>query len=126
MKKLIFFPVCLIFLLSLFSCASSAALDEEGLSPAEYFQKAYKASDNKNYKLAIRYYEAFQAKYPDEVERNIWAEYEIAFTYYKMGNMEKADELFTLLIARYDEEGSVNFPPGPLALAEKVLAEIKK
>ena len=66
----------------------------------------------------------FQERYPDELERNIWAEYEIAFTYYKMGNLEKAGELFAQLIARYDEENSENYPPGPRSLAEKVLEKI--
>lgn len=129
MKKLILFITCLFlaFLLWLpfFSCTSSAVLAEETLSAVEYFQKAYEASDNKNYKLAIRYYEDFREKYPEETERNLWAEYEIAFTYYKMGNLEQAATLIDQLLAKYAGEGAEAYPPAPKALAEKVKEKIK-
>ena len=63
----------------------------------EYFQKAIEATDRDDYLLALRYYEAFQAKYPEDLPNNLWAEYEIAFCRYKMGQNEIAIELFQAL-----------------------------
>lgn len=126
MKKRIIVPTCLLLSVYFISCASSAVPEDKNLSAAEYFQKAYEATDNKNYKLALRYYELFQQKFPEDIERNLWAEYEIAFTYYKMGNTQKAIELFDKLIARYDGEEAAGWPPAPKALAEKVKATLEK
>jgi outer membrane protein assembly factor BamD (BamD/ComL family) len=126
--KLIKKPVfaCLILSILFASCAGSASPDVEGLTVAEYFQKAYEASDNKNYKLAIAYYKIFQENFPDQVERNIWAEYEIAFTYYKMGNNDRAIELLDALIAKYEEDAAGELPVAPKALADKVKAKIQE
>ena len=96
----------------------------------EYFQKAIEATDTDDYLLALRYYEAFQAKYPEDLANNLWADYEIAFCHYKMGQIDTAIELFHALLDRYGElEESEDAeeqaaPQGPKILTEKVLENI--
>lgn len=114
----------LLLTISIISCASSADPYSEDLTPAEYFQKGYEAADQMDYALALNYYEAFMVKYPDELERNLWAEFEIAFIYHKMKDDVKAVELLDALISRYTEEDSSTYPAAPKRLAEKVKAEI--
>ncbi len=108
------------------SCATEPATIPKNLTPAEFFQKAQDASEVGNYKLAMRYYEAFKKKYPDNLEKNLWADYEIAFLYHKMNNDEKAIELFDRLIEKYEKEGNEKWPKAPRILAEKVEENILK
>ncbi len=108
------------------SCSSSPKTIDESLSPPVFFQKAQEASDNGKYSLALQYYRTFQRVYPDELERNLWASYEIAFLYHKMGQDETALELFDELIKLYAAEESDTFPQGPKILAEKVKARIEE
>jgi outer membrane protein assembly factor BamD (BamD/ComL family) len=109
----------------LFACAGSPqAVQTAGLSPAEYFQKAQEATDAGRYALAMRYYQDFRKEYPNDVERDLWAQYEIAFLYYKMQNYKAALEQFDALLAHY-ATGSQDLPQGPRILAEKIEAEIE-
>ncbi len=111
-------------------CSSVPEEIEEGLSPLEYFQRAQEATDASRYALAIAYYEKFQEQYPvaqhpDELDRNVWAEYEIALLNHKMGKNQIALERFNALLARY-EAGEPDLPEGPRILAEKVKARIEE
>ena len=106
-------------------CSSVPEEIEEGLTPMEYFQLAQEASDTGRYELSMAYYEKFQEQYPEERERNAWAEYEIALLYYKMGKNRIALEHFDALLARY-ESGEPDLPDGPKILAEKVNARIEE
>jgi tetratricopeptide (TPR) repeat protein len=103
---------------------------EAGLTPMEYFQRAQEASDANRYSLSMAYYEKFQEQYPEdqypeERDRNVWAEYEIAFLYHKMGKNQVALERFEALLQRY-ESGEPDLPEGPRILAEKVKARIEE
>lgn len=104
-------------------CSSVPEEIEEGLTPLEYFQRAQEASDAGRYQLSMAYYEKFQEQYPGERDRNLWAEYEIALLYHKMGKNRIALERFDVLLAKY-EEGDPSLPAGPKILAEKVKARI--
>jgi outer membrane protein assembly factor BamD (BamD/ComL family) len=106
-------------------CSSVPEEIEEGLSPMEYFQRAQEASDAGRYALAMAYYEKFQEQYPEERDRNVWAEYEIALLYYKMDKYQTALQRFDALLARY-ESGEADLPEGPRILAEKVKARIEE
>ena len=106
-------------------CSSVPDEIEEGLSPMEYFQSAQEASDAGRYTLSMAYYEKFQEQYPEERDRNVWAEYEIALLYHKMGKNKIALERFDALLARY-ESGEQDLPEGPRILAEKVKARIEE
>ncbi len=100
------------------------------MTPMEFFQNAIDATDKNDYLLALRYYEAFRAKYPEDLPNNLWAAYEIAFCRYKMGQNSLAIELFQALLEQYQElESSEDadkkaIPQGPKILAEKVLEKI--
>ena len=106
--------------LLLVSCQTQADAIATDLSPLEFFQKAQEASDSGNYRLAIEYYTAFRQKYPEHVDRNLWASYEIAFLYHKLGDDETALDLFSKLIDRYAQADANQLPQGPLILSEKV------
>jgi outer membrane protein assembly factor BamD (BamD/ComL family) len=106
-------------------CSSVPDEIEEGLTPMEYFQRAQEASDAGRYQLSMAYYEKFQEQYPEERDRNIWAEYEIALLYHKMGKDRIAVERFEALLARYDSE-EPDLPEGPRILAEKVKTRIEE
>ncbi|HUV06917.1 MAG TPA: tetratricopeptide repeat protein [Spirochaetia bacterium] len=123
-----------LFALFMTGCRSTVDPYELDLTPGEYFQKAIDASDSGNYKLALRYYEAFQQKYPEDLSGNLWASYEIALCYHKMGRNKTAAELFRTLLDQYDKiaqetkEDAADKEPvplGPRILAEKVLQRIE-
>ena len=113
------------FVSLLMFCSSVPDEIEEGLTPMEYFQRAQEASDAGRYELSMAYYEKFQEQYPEERDRNVWAEYEIALLYHKMGNDQIALERFEALLGRY-ESGEPELPEGPRILAEKVKARIEE
>jgi len=106
-------------------CSSVPDEIEEGLSPMEYFQRAQEASDGGRYALSMAYYEKFQQQYPEERDRNVWAEYEIALLYHKMDKNRIALERFEALLERY-ESGEPDLPEGPRILAEKVKARVEE
>ena len=111
-------------------CSSVPDEIEEGLTPMEYFQRAQEASDGGRYALSMAYYEKFQEQYPEdqypeERDRNVWAEYEIALLYHKMDKNRIALERFEALLERY-ESGEPDLPEGPRILAEKVKARIEE
>ena len=108
---------------ALLVCSSVPEEIEEGLTPMEYFQRAQEASDSSRYKLSMAYFEKFQEQYPEERDRNLWAEYEIALLYHKMGKNRIALERFDALLAKY-EQGDSSLPAGPKILAEKVRARV--
>ena len=116
----------LIIFIYIAGCQSSGDLNKEDLSAAKIFQKAYEASDSQNYSLALQYYSIYQERFPDDRDGNIWALYEIAFLYHKMGNEEKATQLFEELIDKYQGNETEEFPQAPLVLAQKVITNINE
>ena len=123
-------PLKLLLIVSIASfllvCSSVPEQIEEGLTPMEYFQQAQEASDAGRYELAMAYYEKFQQQYPEERDRNIWAEYEIALLYHKMGNDQLALDGLNALLAVYESGEEPDLPAGPKILAEKVKDRIEK
>jgi len=94
------------------------------MSPEDYFQKAQDASDRGNFPLALKYYYKFKETFPNNLEKNVWASYEIAFLQHKMGNDEKALELFDEIISLYTQDKSSVLPKAVLTLAESVKKKI--
>jgi tetratricopeptide (TPR) repeat protein len=117
--------ISLLSLLLLCTCTSAPPEIEPGLQPREYFQRAQDASEADKYKLAVYYYEAFLEAYPEERDRGLWAEYEIALLYEKMGELKQSLRLCDALLARYLSADAQDYPPGPQILAEKVKARIE-
>ncbi|MBN1837285.1 MAG: hypothetical protein JW820_15630 [Spirochaetales bacterium] len=114
--------MCLLFA---WGCSTVPETIEEGLSPAEFFQRAQEASDNGWYAAAQKYYTVFLERYPEQTERVLWAKYEIAFLHHKMGDDELAIEGFEALLREY-ELGPPELPQGPRILAEKVKARLEE
>ncbi|RKX78949.1 MAG: hypothetical protein DRP87_04885 [Spirochaetes bacterium] len=113
--------------LFLFACSSTPKEIEEDLTPAEYFQRASKAlTERGDYKTALLYYRTFLERFPDDEENGVKAEYEIAFINYKMGNHEKAKELFENLLEKYKREDADRLPRWPEVLAKKLLSVVEQ
>jgi outer membrane protein assembly factor BamD (BamD/ComL family) len=106
----------------LFGCATGVPAPRPDLTPTEFFQNAQEAANEENFNLAIQYYRLFQTQYPDDIDHQAWAAYEIAFLYHKKGDDKTAVALFDELLARYAK--GENLPEGPKVLAEKVKANI--
>lgn len=109
--------------LLLAGCASTPEEIPQGLSPAEYFQRAQEASDAGRYPYAMDIYRKFQAEYPQERDRQLWAKYEIALLWYKMGDKQAALEGFEALLAEYAAAQATPPADGPLPAGPRVLAE---
>ena len=122
MKKL---AVLLLALIIITSCASTPKEIDETLNPAELFQLAQEASNNKDYDTALEYYDVFVKHHSDDIQRLIEAEYEIAFIAYKKGEIDTAAELFTELLDRYSGEGASVLPGWPMILSQKLLNQIE-
>ena len=119
--------LCIILALAglLISCASAAKVIEEGLAPAEYFQRAQTAMvDRNDYKTALQYYNTFLERFPDDLQNDVVAEYEIAFIHYKTGDKAEALRLFNVLLSRYEGDGAMVLPRWPEVLAKKILEKI--
>jgi len=120
MKKTIF--TVLLATLALVSCRTTPPVITEKLTVAGYFQKAQDASEEGDYLLALAYYDAFRAEFPNDRDHNLWATYETAFLQYKLEKYDTALEMINGLLDRYAKE--TDLPQAPKVLAEKVKAKI--
>lgn len=114
----------------LLGCQTPMPDTSERMAPAEYFQAARDAIGQRSYQAAMDYYRAYLERFPasahpDELERNLWAEYEIAFMHHKLDDDQTAIELLSVLVARYDAEGGEDLPPAPGRLARRVIEELQ-
>jgi tetratricopeptide (TPR) repeat protein len=107
------------------ACATRLPVIEESLTPAQFFQRAQEASDVAHYQVAMYYYETFLERFPNETDRDLWAKYEVAFLYHKMGKNAVAIEHFDALLQEY-ASGPADLPQGPKILAEKVRARLQE
>jgi len=110
-------------------CVTASPELAEGLTPAEYFQRAQEATAQHDYGLAMRWYAAFRERFaddpsPQQVARRLWAEYETAFLYHKMGDDETALRLLRALVRSYEQPAAADYPEGPRALALRVITEL--
>jgi tetratricopeptide (TPR) repeat protein len=106
------------------SCASQEAVFTPGMTPEDFFQRAQDASDRGNFPLALKYYYKFKETFPDNLEKNVWASYEIAFLQHKMGNDATALQLLDEVIALYSQDRGSVLPKAVKALAENVKQRI--
>ena len=124
--KIVLLNFLLIIVLFTIGCVSRIDPYEEDISSVEIFQKAYEATDTRNYSLAISYYKAYMERFPKDMKGCIWAEYEIAFLYHKMGNDDKSLELFNELLKKYEGEDADLLPEAPKILSKKVIQAISR
>jgi outer membrane protein assembly factor BamD (BamD/ComL family) len=107
-------------------CATVPDSEIASMGKSQIFQKAYESMDSGDFEGALKYYTSYKQLFPDDLAGNLWASYEIAFIYHKMGNDAKSVTLFEELVARYDKEGTSAWPQAQRILAERVLGDIKK
>lgn len=102
MKK-IFLIVLAVFLISV-SCASTKAVSfPDNTVPQVIAEKAYDEFGNKNYKLAITYYQIIIDKFDSKVyQREVaWAYYEIGFCYYYQKKYKEAISYFNIVLNEF-------------------------
>ena len=110
---------------TLVACQSTPDVIPEDLTPREFFQRAQEAVVVKSdYETALQYYETFLDRYPNDVQRSVEAEYEIAFIYYKLNDRERAEQLLNNLLQKYEGQGAEVLPQWPRTLAAKILNNI--
>ncbi len=119
MKKTL--PLLLAVGFVLVSCQSVPKDIPTTLSESEYFQLAYQNSDRGNYRGAMAYYDTFLTRYPKDAGRDVEADYEIAFLYYKMQDFTKSRDLFTQIVDKYKQKDSDSLPRWPLVLSNKLI-----
>ena len=118
----------LFIIVSISSCISVPAPEDipADLSAMEYFQHAQEAVAQRNdYDTAMVYYQTFKERFPDDLQGNVEADYEIAFLHYKMGEYSEAKAMFKEIIARYETDEASRLKEWPLILSRKVLAKIE-
>jgi len=115
-----------VFLLFGFGACESVP-DEipEDLSPAEMFQRAQEAVDESHWDTALRYYEEFIIRYPDERGMIVEAEYEIAFITYKKEQYQDALDMFRAILADYEADNSDVLPDWPEILSLRLIEIIE-
>ena len=121
------FSLSMCVLTLLVACQSAVEIPPD-LTPADMFQEAQDASATRNYRAAMAYYEEFGNRFgesPAELERLLWADYEVAFLHHKLGDDAAAIVLFDELVASYEKAEATAWPPGPLTLARRVLADLR-
>jgi tetratricopeptide (TPR) repeat protein len=90
------------------------------MKPEDYFQRAQEYAERGDYTTALSLYYKLKETFPDNLEKNTWASYEIAFINHKMGDDAKALKLLDELLALYTQDKSGLLPKAPKALAQKV------
>ena len=118
-KRILLSVLCVTVLVLLASCATQSRTLPDGLTAAEIFQRAQDAADRGDYTLAITFYQTCQQRYPDDKDHMVWASYEIAFLYHKMGKNDKAATLIDALLTQYANQGDT-VPPAPILLSQRL------
>lgn len=90
------------------------------------FQRAQEEVDSGNYERALRYYNEFIRRNPDDRGSIIEAQYEIAYIAYKQEEYDLAEERFNALLAQYDADEANTLPEWPEVLAVKILDRIEE
>jgi outer membrane protein assembly factor BamD (BamD/ComL family) len=130
MKKYIILLLALCLAITIFTACKTIPDPEEiekDLTPAELFQLAQEeVIERNNYKAAMVYYQTFLQRYPDDIQGQVIAEYEIAFLYHKMGEDETAIKLFEALLDKYEGPNADVLPQWPEVLSRKVLTLIRE
>jgi len=109
--------ITLCVLVAIDGCRTQPKVIPPDLSAAESFQRAQDAADAGDHALAIRYYTTFRDNNPDNKDREVWALYEIAFNYHKMGKNALAVTYLNQLLDQYQNDIGT-LPPAPRILAQ--------
>jgi len=120
--KTLIVPLAILTAALLAACQTVPKSIPTSLTPAEYFQNAQLAvSQHENYDAALMYYDTFVKRYPKDDSQVAEAQYEIAFLYYRKGNLTKSLDLFKKLVDKYKQPGADTLPRWPLVLSNKLI-----
>lgn len=125
-SRYLFVLSALFLTLGLLGCRTVPDEVPEGLSQMEIFQLAQEAADNDNWDVARHYYETFLERYPEDWPNRIAARYEIAFTYYKEGELDTAERMFQNVLAVYEDPDARPLPAWPRVLSERLIQMIEE
>lgn len=107
------------------SCRTTKFEISEGMTQAEYFQRAQEAAELPDWETAKAYYRAYIERYPEDTANILAAEYELAFITYKQGDLAEAGRMFAELLEKYEQNTDPTVPQWPRVLSQKLLAEIE-
>ncbi|HAP54636.1 MAG: hypothetical protein LWX23_06995 [Spirochaetia bacterium] len=110
--------------LALISCATRLEPVPENASSAEIIQRAQERSDAYDWKGAQYYYRTLQERFPDDLNLQVTAMYELAFIEYKQGHYEAARAGLQEVLALYKKPEGASLPQTWKILAEKVMAKL--
>jgi tetratricopeptide (TPR) repeat protein len=120
MKQIAFLLLLAVLGMAWVACQSPAPVFDDKMKPEDYFQRAQERAEKGDYEGALAYFFKCKEVFPDNLEKNTWASYEIAFLYHRMGNDEKALKLIDELLSLYAQDKSKVLPKAPFSLAQKV------
>ena len=119
--KTIIAAAVMLTLFTIGGCKTVPESIDEDLTPIEYFQLGQEASDKSNYEAALLYYKTFIERFPDDSQRIVEAEFEIAFIYHKLEDEATAREMYQAILDKYSQPGAELLPAWPRVLSEKLL-----
>ena len=120
------FFVIFLFSLVFLSCASSPKEIPEELTAQELIQRGQDAFERKNYKTALRYYNAVTERYADSPPVYVEATYEIGHVFMKQKKYDKAETIFKDLLDLYEKAQPGTLPGAYRKLATLSLDKIPK
>ncbi|MDX9784579.1 MAG: hypothetical protein RBT72_07500 [Spirochaetia bacterium] len=116
--------VLIALVLALGSCATKLEPVPENASSAEIIQRAQERSDIYDWRGAQYYYRTLQERFPDDLNLQATAMYELAFIEYKQGHDEAARAGFEQVLALYKSPQGASLPQTWKILTEKVMAKL--
>ena len=106
------------------SCASTQAEIPAELTAQELIQKGQDRFESKDYKNALRYYNAVTERYADSLPVYVEASYEIGHIYMKQKKYEQASAVFNEIIDIYAKTSPGEVPGAYEKLSKLELAKI--
>lgn len=127
LKGLTYFITALLLGLLFTSCATGGPPVQEDWNEEMFFKSAQDAFDEDQLDQALYYYDVYLLRYPTNRTKGIAAEYEIAYIHYKWGDYDRAEQLFTILLDRYESDPyAYLYPAAYRVLSEIVMEKIVK
>lgn len=107
-----------------FSCASTPKEIPMELTAQELIQKGQDEFESRDYKNALRYYNAVTERYSDSLPVYVEASYEIGHIYMKQKKYDQAKTIFNEIIDIYSKTAPGDVPGAYEKLSKLELAKI--
>lgn len=123
MKKILLTLTAVFAVFALSSCATLKEVPED-LSAAQILQLGQNAYEDSDYKTAILCYETVIERYGTAAAVFVEAKYELAHVYLTQKKWDKAYQLYSEILALYDEAFSGDLPPAFKKLSKIGISQI--